>query len=610
MNTQHMQPSKAPASQLGRCLFTWMRRSAWVLIPALYLLATSGTANATATIGVVEWITFPSISVASNGQNYTTAGGLGSGWGARFMVEASGASRVKNWNIHPTIKASGIPGLEGISDVDLSDHQVGKSYSFGKRPKVVHKTVGNSVPSSAVSGFAAAVCNRNLDNLMGQGQTKQQVLGQDRTVAVHLNSHLSFTPTYGDTLQEVIPDQTLEITCEKSPFNPVPSGPGGVTSDAEFILDNAQLDISPSQYEGQCPKDLTLTMEVQGSSSGNFEARIESTEGWQSTKVVLGTNEFHESTGLWGREFSEPFTLPLDYPGGGGALPQGPGNKAPNPGGKGTGSGGGMQGPGGLAPTDPGWNVHQASLRLVAKANGKTAYSEWQQYRVTCEPKIVIGTVSNDYLPGTGGSKPPKPGDDSKPDADKPGAKPGAKPATMKKGGKPTESSTGKSESSKSAASLGKSAGRETTKPKPKPAPKPTPKPTPKSKPTPSVAKDGRDLKAKPDLHVVEARTSAKRRGAIEFLVRNSGRAASAKSAARLSCGARTRDSQSWNAPLPAIAAGGQRWIVSSPGSSTRKLSAAPSAASCTIVLDPKNTVDETDERNNSHSCKDCRVGR
>jgi hypothetical protein len=35
--------------------------------------------------------------------------------------------------------------------------------------------------------------------------------------------------------------------------------------------------------------------------------------------------------------------------------------------------------------------VHKASLRLVATGGGKTVTSGWQDYTITCDPKVATG---------------------------------------------------------------------------------------------------------------------------------------------------------------------------------------------------------------------------
>jgi len=567
--------SRALTSQRGGNPVTLLRRASWVLLPALLFVAAPRAAVADAS-AVTDWITFPTLSVASDGDSYTTTAGFASGWEARFTINARGASRVKNWTFYPTLALGGVAGFEGLPKVELSGYEISKSYAFGQRPKDVDQTVGRVFPNAVVSDFAVALCNRNLENLMNQGLSKQQVLAQDRELVLSsgLDGNLSVDLTFGETTEEVS-IHNLEITCQKSPFKPVEPGAGGLTAATRFRLDNATLDISPSQYKGACPKDLTLTMEVQGNLSDTFEARIESTAGWKSTKIVLATNEFDESSGLWGRAFAAPLTLPLTYPAAGGGIGPGPGELAPNPG---KGTGGGIQTVGGLTSTDPGWNVHQQSLRLVAIANGNTVYSSWQQYRVTCDPKPAIGTPSSDLAPGTGGgSKPTQP------------STPAPTPAPQTKGARsPLETKAGTPPSTV-----------QKEVPSPKQSAKPSP-PSPTRKATPGAS-------GMPDLQVLAARASAARPGAIEFLVGNTGTADSTRSIARLSCGGRIGAGKSWDAPLPAIQAGGKEWIASD---APKQRSTRASAADCTITLDPKNAVAESDEGNNRHSCKGCQAGR
>jgi hypothetical protein len=353
-------------------------------------------------------------------------------------------------------------------------------------------------------------------------------------------------------------------------------------------------------------------MKVQGNHKGTFEARIESTAGWKSTKTSLQTNEFDAGSGLWGREFSRPFTVPVEQPapgggGGGGGIPPGPGNfqspslpeDPPFPGST------SPQAAGGFAPQDPGSNVHQQSLRLVAVANGKTVYSDWEQYRVTCDPKPAIQPATQAFLPGgTGGDRP-------KPDGTNP--RPGS-PQDDPKPGKPAEPTLDPQDAKPGRPSLDP-AGQGAKQPaKAAPAPSKVLPKTRQSAPAADAAPPSRTtpksgvqaiqaVVARPDLRVVRARRSAKSPEKVEFLVENSGRAAAPRSSAKLTCARTGAGSESWNAPVPALAVGGQVWIETAPDKARR---VPTRVRGCEIVLDPTNVVDESNEGNNQFSCGGC----
>ncbi len=572
----------------------------WAAVPAFSLLFAPQAFGGTS--GRIEWMTFPHYTVASDGNHYTGVGPIASGWEARILIESGVLGRIKSWSVYPRLAVS------GVGELSFALYDAHKSYPFANRPKTVHKTVGALFPNSFVEDFVAEACNHNLELLMNQGYTRHQVLVQDRTIAAQIWGSLSFDVTVDYTIVEAF-TKDVEITCEKSPFVPLPPGPGGIQSGSEFNVDNASLVIFPDNYSGACPKDLTLFMEVQGTMKGTFEARIESTAGWKSTAFVLQTNEFDGGSGLWGREFSEAFPVPVKLPpatsGGGGGVPTGPGNlqALPPPGDDlFPGQGGGVQAVGGIATEDPGSNVHQQSLRLAAKANGKTVYSDWRQYRVVCDPKVVIQPATTAFMPGGSGPG-PKPGDgDPKPRPTEPQpTKPQPKqpvPTSPKAPSKPGKVEPKSQVASAQDTSVGRS-GKEGKRGLGKPAT------AGKSKGAPPAKAKGfakpKDQRA--DLRVLRARRSAKSSAVIEFEVENAGQSASRKSVARLTCAKAAGGAETWRVALPEIPGGHKRWVESRPVGAK---SSRARVRGCDILVDSTQVVAESNESNNSYSCGNC----
>jgi CARDB len=541
----------------------------------LWLLAASAASAYTG--GVVEWLNFPQITVAAEGDHYTGVTAIGYGWEGRVSIESEGLPRVKSWSLYPRVAVEGL--AESLS---FEPYKAGKSYPIGKRPQNVHRTVGTQFPNVFVNQFALDVCNLNLDLLMNQGYSRAQVLGQKRTIAADLWGDLDIDITVGDPIIEAF-HRDIEIVCDKAPVHPPKPGPATVTTTGEFVLDSAGLVIVPGTYSGACPTDLTLLLTVEGNHKGKVEARVESTEGWKSTKMVVHTTEFDEASGLWQKEFSIPFTVPVKKPkhtgGGGGTIPSGPGGMQaptlpgddPFPGGAG---GAGSHAVGGITAQDPGSNVHQQSLRLVAKANGKTVASDWDQYRVTCDPKPAIQPATTAFLPGGTGGDPPKPGDgDPKPDKPShPGSKPDA-PAPAPSGQGSQKPAQGK--------------------------------PTAATKAV-VAASPSRAVVAQPDLRVVQARRDAKSPNTIEFLVANGGGAAAGKSSARLTCARSDGGAETWSAAVPPIPASGQQWVKTAP---RKARPVRERVRGCQIQVDSGNAVREADEGNNAFTCADCAAG-
>ena len=615
----------------------FVRRLRRTLLPALLMfIATEASAYTT---GIVEWLNFPLLSVESDGHEYTGTVAIAHGWEGRVAIESSGLPRVKSWSLYPVLK------VEGLDSLSFSLYKAGKSYPWGNRPQNVHRTVGDTFPGSFTSDYAAEACNLNLQLLMDQGYPRATVLSENRTIAARVSGYLDIDITVGDPIIEAF-SRDIEIECVKSVAPPSPpSGPGNIQALDEFALESAALTIYPSTYSGPCPTDLSLFMTVKGNLKGTFEARIESTAGWKSTKFVHQTNEFQGGTGLWIRDFTEPFTVPVVMPpsgnSGGGGIPSGPGDFAvlPPPGDDVfPPQGAGSHAVGGITGHDPGSNVHQQSLRLVAKANGKTVFSGWKLYRVTCDPKVGVDVGGTDFQPRSGGGgDPPGPGPsggDPRPKPKEPG-KPGSpgpgadKPSPSSPG--PQSSATSaqasrrqKAEKKKARARAAKPTAKQEAKSERKARRKQEPEAkatatkataakaaaartkAPASKPKTTTGGPRRAPDAKPDLTVVRARPSAKKARTIEFLVKNGGQASSTKAVSELTCVRNGGGAETWRVSIPALAAGARRWVETKP---VRARQVRTRVRGCRIALDPDNAVAESDESNNVFPCPDCAGG-
>ena len=112
---------------------TWLRRGlAWALLPVLSLIFVSPASAGGS--GDWDWIKFPTVTVASDGDEYTNVVGAGHGWEARFIIDFGVFGRIKSWGIYPFIanEANG-------DTLSFELYKASKSYPFGKRPKKVHR---------------------------------------------------------------------------------------------------------------------------------------------------------------------------------------------------------------------------------------------------------------------------------------------------------------------------------------------------------------------------------------------------------------------------------------------------------------------------------------
>ncbi len=348
--------------------------------------------------GFTRWLDFPVIKVVNNGSEYTGIPDVAYIWKGKFDVTCGFFGRVKSWEAYPHIN---VEGLGGLSFKPLA---ASKFFPFGNRPKEVHKTVSRIFPNVYIQDYAIAACNLQAELLRKQGVSDSTIFGMEHKIALLTRLDINFDTTIGDFYYEAHPSTFKEIVCKKWGGPQIPS-PGDVGAQTNFQLLNARLVLFPSRYEGECPKEMNLFMKVEGNLKGTFAARIESSVGWKSEKVVLQTTKFEESSGNWVRDIDEILAIPVMLPippssGGGGnhssvgdlnPLPRDPGVDIPDLGPDWT--------PSGLiVGGTPGNNVHKASLRLVAKAGNQTVVSEWSDYNYTCEPKVAIEVPSGDLL--------------------------------------------------------------------------------------------------------------------------------------------------------------------------------------------------------------------
>jgi hypothetical protein len=238
--------------------------------------------------------------------------------------------------------------------------------------------------------------------------------------------------------------------------------------------------------------------------------------------------------------------------------------------------------------------VHKQSLRLVAQANGKTVYSDFEQYSVTCDPKAAVAPATTAFLPGGTGGDPPKP-EDKDPKPGKPLPPPGDKPSlpSAGRGGAAVEKSA--DSKARTAPSLRKQspAGKARVQ-------------SAKPQAEPSAGRHSAAAGVRPDLRVLQARRNAQSPNVIEFLAANGGKGAAGKSRAQLTGERAEGGFESWSVALPAIAASDQKWIRTSP---RQAKPVRTRVRGCEIRLDPADAVAESDAGNNGFSCADCGPG-
>ena len=397
--------------RLTRAAWAWLRgrtarQGAFLAWAVAWLVVSVPATGGAATYGTAGITSFPTLHVVGNGTDYTDVTESGYEWKGWVELDAKGFALIQGWFLHPSLKVEG-------SSLALWPHQVSDSYPFGKWATYVKKTnMRKEFPGSAVRSFAAQACNRNAEKLREQGRTNTWIFDRQHKIAVEVWATYDVDVTVGDKVLEAGWPISKEIVCEKWTGAKV-AGPDKFQGVMEVKA--SQLVLFPSAHTGPCPVEVSMFMKVTGNGAGSFEAWVESSDGWKSKKMVRSIRQGGEYLEDFSDKIPVPIVLPASSGGGGsGAGSQASGSKAavkPGPGDTLPPKGGPPVSPGaGLSGADRPPNVHKASLRLVATGGGKTVTSGWQDYTVTCDPKVAVGLKPAENLAGGGAPARPKTG--------------------------------------------------------------------------------------------------------------------------------------------------------------------------------------------------------
>ena len=376
-------------------------REVWLRAVGLAALGVLlGPAAATAnTVGHADVVAFPRITVVGDGHQYTGVDAIGYLWEGRIVLDAGAAGRIKHWRIWPTLT------LPEQSRLDLKGAAAFAAWYPSAsdpwpRPKHVKKDVARLFPDVAVKDYVLTACNQNAKKLREAGRSDADIFANTWVIAGTATAESDVDVTLGNVGVETQAPFRVEVVCGKW-SGALPPKAGDFTAGME--IKQTKLVVFPPEHRGGCPVQLTLFGNVRATTFGSFDSWVESTAGWRSVKKAREIDS--KADGQAQVEFVETLVVPIvrppSKPGGGPASEQAvggltgskPGHIDPIPG-----SPKPPVAPStGITTGKPG-NVHQASLRVVAQAGGKTIASSWQQYHVTCDPKIAPGIVPLDPL--------------------------------------------------------------------------------------------------------------------------------------------------------------------------------------------------------------------
>jgi hypothetical protein len=274
----------------------------------------------------------------------------------------------------------------------------------GNSAKEINKDISVAIPASkfpvsggggiAVSPFGNAIvakCNAHLANGGSIHKSHGFTETIPMTLAVHTHTGSNLPSEIGHPTVAHVSDQktinvNVPIVCEG-----VPGKADQITGkQPDFKILNATLTGHPATYRGSCPVDLRLTMGVESNIKGTFEARVEAANGGKSPFVTLETSQSNGVKGTWVRQFNDKLRVPVTFLSGGGA-PVGPGTgpsgeAAPTNDNDDIGPAVQPKAPGGFS-TGQASNEHRGALRLAVKNGNGFVYSDWWDYKVTCDPK-------------------------------------------------------------------------------------------------------------------------------------------------------------------------------------------------------------------------------
>jgi hypothetical protein len=364
------------------------------MLPLLFL---TFPGRASAACGAdADILAFPQIGVIGDGVAYTEAESNLYMWTGRIRVECGVFGRVASWGLWPVVE------VEGMGVLSFFWHRASTDYSF-PRPKTVDESPSVHFSSSYVSTYAVNACNLHAQHLRQDGMTNPVIFSKDRVIALEYRPSWSVQVrnTYS-LIQEASSVKFSEIICRKREVGEIVK-PTDLTAEVELELLMASLVLFPSNFEGACPKDMSLFARVDSSMTGSIEVWIESTAGWKSDVGLLETSEFSQAGGSWFGELDEKLAVPILLP----APPHSGQVVPPSP----TGDlilppiAPGGNGPPSVPDWTPGFsvegpagNLHTASLRLVARFGEQTINSDWQNYRYTCDPKSAIDPAAQDLV--------------------------------------------------------------------------------------------------------------------------------------------------------------------------------------------------------------------
>ncbi|MCZ4279821.1 hypothetical protein O4H49_03465 [Kiloniella laminariae] len=265
---------------------------AGTLFPALYpSLAAADSADT-----FLQWMSNPDVSVANNGNRYTSLVSPTAPLQGAFIVQidAGISGRVKSWKSWPSLALE--PDNPAHPGAWLVFENDGDSASYSRpRPKSVNTAAPFFLDSDSYGFLAVEACNAEAARLAGQGLDNSAIFAQNREAKIAVRGNLDYSTT-GITGQQTPEEvdswnafKAITVTCLKrdTSLSPVVQ----TIEDATLSAQTAQI----SNISGAC--EMTLTGQIiSAEPHKQVKFRYHDNTGQQSDEKTITTNGFGESS--------------------------------------------------------------------------------------------------------------------------------------------------------------------------------------------------------------------------------------------------------------------------------------------------------------------------
>ena len=206
------------------------------------LFALPHAAKADSGVAYVKSTNPSTLSVLSNGQNYTKLDLNG-----KFVVKANiefstgTAGRIKQWTMEPVIThgfgiAAKVPGT--------SFYKKTVNYSLGNRPKTIDIDWNFNLTAGTIESAAVSMCEMKAISLRNQGKSNKQIFGSNQEVSFKVDVKATVNSTgagSNNQIWEASPHKTVKVICRKFSGPRIPVASGGIKNNNPVNTTNRRV---------------------------------------------------------------------------------------------------------------------------------------------------------------------------------------------------------------------------------------------------------------------------------------------------------------------------------------------------------------------------------